>query len=173
MAKVINNPLIASLSGKFGDSIVFRKMKDGRTIVAAMPDFSNRVLSQGQITHQSRFKQAVAYAVEASKTNPLYAELAAGTAKNAYNIALSDWFNPPVIHRVTRQNGCIRVHATDNVKVTKVLITITGEQGQTLEQGEAALAWDGLWEYKPASPDAGSIVIEVFDLAGNITRHEP
>ena len=73
-----------------GQSLVFRQMKDGRTIISTKPDFSNRVFSQEQLTHQSRFQEASAYARHAAKTNPIYAELAKGTSKNAYNIALSD-----------------------------------------------------------------------------------
>jgi hypothetical protein len=49
------------------------------------------------------------------KTNLLYTQLTSGTTKNAYNLALSDWFHAPVIHQVTWQDDRIRVQATDNV----------------------------------------------------------
>jgi hypothetical protein len=170
MAKVIHNKFTMGLSGKFGN-LVFRQMKDGRTIVARAPDFSQRVLSQRQLTHQSRFQKAAEYARLAAKTQPLYAELAQQRLQPAYNIALSDWFHPPVIHAVQRQAGCIRVHATDNVQVARVRITIVNEQGETLEQGEAASAInDPWWEYETFTE--GSIVVEAFDLAGNAARLE-
>lgn len=171
MAKVIHNKFTMGLSGKFGN-IVFRQMKDERTIVASAPDFSNRKFSKEQRTHQSRFQQAAAYAREAAKTNPAYQELTAGTSKNTYNLALSDWFHAPVIHEVTREAGHIRVNATDNVHVAKVLITILDEQGGILEQGEAALLYDPWWKFETAAPLEGIIVVEVFDLAGNCTKHE-
>jgi hypothetical protein len=103
MAKLKRNVLIEGLSGTLGKDLVFRQMRDGRTIVSTK--FSNRVFSNGQLTHQSRFQQAAAYARQAARTNPIYAELAKGTTKTAYNVALSDWFHPPVIHEIKRQNG--------------------------------------------------------------------
>jgi hypothetical protein len=54
---------------------------------------------------------AAAYAGEAAKTQSIYAELAKDTTKYAYNWALSDWFNPPVIQRIERHEGLIRVRA--------------------------------------------------------------
>ena len=168
MAKVKRNKFTMGLSGKFGN-IVFRQMKDGRTIVATAPDFTDRVFSEEQLTHQSRFQQAVAYAREAAKTNPLYAQLAEGTSKNAYNLALSDWFNPPVIHSVTREDGRILVSASDNVQITNILITISDDDGHILEQGHARLMHEGWWEYATSAPSEANVTAEAFDLAGNVT----
>jgi len=172
MAKVKSNPIIEGLSGKLGKGLVIRQMKDGRIILLSRPDFSKREFSPEQLTHQSRFQQAVAYARQASKTNPVYAERARGTPQNAYNLALSDWFNPPVIHEVSRQGRRIRVHATDNVQVARVLITILDEQGQALEQGEATCVHDHWWEFETTAPNEGKVAVEAFDLAGNCTKHE-
>jgi hypothetical protein len=171
MAKVKRNKFTVGISGKIGD-LVFRQRKDGTTVVAAAPDFSDRVLSEEQVAHNNRFKQASAYASEAAKTNPMYAELAAGTSKNAYNVALSDWFHAPVIHEVKRQAKRIRVNATDNVFVAKVLITLSDPQGQILEQGEAVCTRSPWWEYKTSAPTEAKISVEAFDLAGNLTRQE-
>jgi hypothetical protein len=55
----------------------------------------------------------------------------------ARKIAQSDWFNPPVIHQVQRRDGRILVEASDNVMVTKVVITILDEQVKVIEKGEA------------------------------------
>ena len=159
------------LSGKYRN-LVFRQMKDGRTILASAPDFSNRKLSKEQRTHHSRFKQAAAYARVAAKTNPSYAKLAEGTAKNAYNIALSDWFHAPVIHEVSRKDGCIHVAASDNVLVTKVLVTISDHEGNIIEQGQATMRYDTLWEYATSAPAEATLTVEAFDLAGNCTKHE-
>jgi len=162
----------AGLSGKLGKQLSIRHMRDGRTFVLTRPDFSNRIFSKEQLTHQSRFQQATAYARAASKTNPLYAELAKGTPKNAYNLALSDWFSPPVIREVSRQSGCIRVNAIDNVQVAKVHITILDKHGQTLQQGEAAQVNHAWWEFETSAPIETKVIVEGFDLAGNCTRHE-
>jgi uncharacterized radical SAM superfamily Fe-S cluster-containing enzyme len=77
-----------------------------------------------------------------------------------------------VIHQVLRQAGCIRINATDDVQVTKVRITLTNEQEQTLEQGEAVLDKDSWWEYPTAAPRDTHIIVEVSDLPGNQTRYE-
>ena len=169
MAKVKHNKFTEGLSGKFGN-IVFRQMQDGTTVVAAAPDFSNRVFSEGQLANQSRFQRAVAYARAASRTNPIYAQRAAGTTKTAYNLALADWYNPPVIHSVMRKDGGIVVSAFDDVRVAGVLVTIFDEEGNTLEQGQARLIYEGLWEYATATE--GKIRVEAKDLAGNVTSQE-
>jgi hypothetical protein len=170
MAKVRDNPITEGLSGKLGKRLFFRRLRNGTTLICMVPDFSNRVFSEEQLAHQSRFQRAAAYARVAAKTHPIYAELAKQTLKPAYNIALSDWFHPPVIHEVQRQSGRIRVNATDNVQVAKVLITILNEQGQTLEQGEAAQVNNAWWEFETSTE--GKIIVETFDLAGNRTKHE-
>jgi hypothetical protein len=52
--------------------------------------------------------------------------------------------------------------------VTKVYVTITNEQGVTLEQGSANPVQEGGWKYETEVP--GDVLIEVFDRAGNVTR---
>jgi len=170
MAKVKRNVLIEGLSGTIGKNLVFRQMKDGSTIVSTKQDFSNRVFSEGQLTHQSRFQEAVAYARTAAKTNPIYAETAKGSMKTAYNIALSDWFNPPVIHAVRRRGEVIEVEATDNVAVAKVLVSVLDEEGNAVEQGEAVLQENQVWGYRTSV--VGRIRVEVWDFAGNGVREE-
>ena len=167
MAKANKNAIVLGLSGSIGD-LVFRQMPDGSTRVSRKPDFSRRVFSQGQKDHQSRFRQAAAYTRQTAKTQPIYAELARGTAKSTYNVALSDWFNPPVIHRIERREGSIRVEASDNVMMTKVQIEIVDAEGKVLEQGEARQADLGWWEYVPAAE--GTIKATAWDLAGNQTK---
>ena len=171
MAKVRDNPITQGLSGKLGRSLFFRRLRNGTTLLCRVPDFSNREFSPEQLTHQSRFQKAAAYARVAAKTYPIYAELAQQTQQPAYNIALSDWFHPPVIHEVTWQGDRIRVNATDNVRVAKVRITIVNNLGQTLEQGEAASSInDTWWEFETSTE--GKLIVEAFDLAGNCTKHE-
>src|SRR3990172_454891 len=115
MAKVRKNGIAQGWSGSIW-ALVFRQMPDGSTRVSVKPDFSRRVFSQKQKDHQKKVQIEAAYAREASKTQPIYAELARGTTKNAYNVALSDWFHPPVIHSIERKKGRIRVTASDNAR---------------------------------------------------------
>jgi len=167
MAKVIRNPVMQGISGAVGN-LVFRQMPDGSTYVSAKPDFSHRKFSEGQKEHQSRFQRAVAYAREAAKSQPIYGELAAGTIKSAYNFALSDWFNPPVIHCSERRDGLIRVEASDNVMVTQVVITILDGDENVIEKGEAVKVDERWWEY--AAGMEGNVAAEAWDLAGNVVR---
>ena len=164
MAKVYKNLAMEGLSGSLGN-LVIRHMRDGSTRVCTKPDFGRRVFSQRQKDHQSRFKLAVAYAREAAKTQPIYAELAQGTTKSAYNWALSDWFNPPVIQCIERKDGKIRVLASDNVMVAKVQVKILDTDGKALEEGMAAQVDSEWWEY--SSGVDGTVEATAWDLAEN------
>jgi hypothetical protein len=64
----------------------------------------------------------------------------------------------------------IRIDATDNVQVAKVVVTISDAAGKTLERGQALLVKDRCWEYIPAAE--GKVTVEAHDLAGNITTKE-
>src|SRR5512141_2966107 len=116
MAKVRSNIVVRGLSGKIGDQIVFRRLRGGRTVACAMPDFSRRKLSAEQKSHHEKFKMGAAYARDAARSQPIYAELAAGTPKTAYNVALSDFFHAPEIHEARVEGGAVRVQASDNVR---------------------------------------------------------
>lgn len=170
MAKVKKNMLITGVSGSLGPDHYARITKDGRTIISHKPDFGNRQFSEAQLNVQSNMKAAAAYAKVASKENPIYAQKAVGTSKNAYNLALRDWRKPPVIDCIQWYHGQVRVSAHDDTMVTRVTITILDEEGQPLEQGEAAQVMGIWWDY-PAK-NQGQIQVEAWDLAGNVTRQE-
>ena len=173
MAKIVKNTALQGVNGSIGN-LVYRQMPDGSTRVSRKPDFRNRKFSQDQKNHQSRFKQAVAYACLAAKSQPIYAELARGTSKTPYNLALSDWFNPPVIERIERKGNSIRVTASDNIRVTEVRIRIVDMEGNVLEEGQASQVDPAedpeRWEYLSDTP--GRLEITACDLAGNQTRAE-
>ena len=143
MAKIKRNPLVEGISGAVGEELVCRQMPDGSTVLGKKPHFKDRIFSNGQLTHQSRFQQASAYARLAARTNPIYGEIARRTWKTAYNVALSDWFNPPVIRGIQRQDGRILIDATDNVQVIKVLCDDFGRtrKGVGAGRGDAGHGW--------------------------------
>ena len=170
MAGIKTNVIVEGLSGKLGNQLVFRHLRDGRTIVCLKPDFSRRVLSNDQKAHQERFRAAAAYAREASLSQPIYAKLAARTIKNAYNLALGDWFHPPVIHSIEKRDGKIFVQASDDVCVASLRVMIVDEAGTMLEQGEAVQLEGDVWEYQPATE--GKVMAEACDLPGNVARME-
>ena len=170
MAKVRDNLILEGLSGSLGKHLMLRRLRDGRTILCVKPDFSNRKFSDGQLSHQQRFQEAAAYARKAAKDEPLYAELAAGTMKSAYNVALSDWFHPPVIRTVERTGNTIRIQASDDVRVTRVwVMVLNGEQ--TLEQGEAVpVPVGGDWWEVAVQAGGDRLIVKAQDLPGNVTE---
>ena len=170
MAKVKKNLMMSGLSGTLGPDHYVRVTKDGRTIISTKPDFSNRQFSEAQFSQQSRAQQAAAYGKVACRENPIYAEKAKGTSKNAYNIAFADWMKPPVLHGIEYCDGRIRVDVSDNVVVTRVTLTILDPEGKTLEQGDAELMYGVHWEYQPVNK--GWIRVEAWDLPGNLARGE-
>lgn len=169
MAKATDNMVLRGVRGKLGDIIV-RQMRDGSIRLSAKPDYSNRTWSQKQKGHHERFKQATAYARQAARREPAYAALAQGTLKNAYNIALADWFHPPVIQCIERRGELILVEADDDVMVAKVRIKILDEGGKVLEEGYAIQRDPELcpewWEYA-TNTEGHTIAAEAWDLAGN------
>jgi len=165
--KVDSHLVTEGLRGKIGD-LVFRLMPNGETWVSRDYDFSNREFSPAQTTHQSRFQKATAYAKSAARKNPIYVQLAKGTVKSPYNLALSDWFKPPVIHQIERTKERIRVRATDNVQVTRVQVTIMSRGGKVSAKGEAIKGKGDWWEY--VTNEQGSILVEAWDLAGNMVK---
>jgi hypothetical protein len=182
MAKVIANELIKALSGAVG-GLAFRPMPDGSIVVSTAPHYGRRrKYSQGQKDHQSRFKRAAMYARYAAKVQPIYTELAKGTTKTAYNIAVADWFGEPQVLDIditgwTGQTGQeIRVKAKDNVKVASVHVMIreSNSSATALEEGEAVPSdTDGLlWTYttKTLVPMTPGTRLDVMakDLPGNI-----
>jgi len=85
MAKVRNNVIVRGLSGAFGDQLVIKIDKAGRTIVANKPEFDeNRVFTPAQLEHQEAFREARAYAKDA-KDQQVYVEKAAGTPMSPAN----------------------------------------------------------------------------------------
>jgi len=169
MAKSKSNLIVDGFSGRIGRDLIARHLPDGRTLLCARPDFSARIFSPQQHTHQQRFREASAYARVAAAREPRYARLAAGTMKTPYNIALSDWFHPPVVHRIEVCGHTIRTCATDNVQVAQVLVTVADARGLVLEQGTATQADSLWWEYTPSAPlhPGQRITSAARDLAGN------
>ena len=160
------SPFIQSISGKLGD-VVYRTSNSGKTYISKLPQKSTKPPSEAQLAQWERFKLAHAYAAVA-REEPVYARLAAKRRRSAHHIAFTDWLNRPVIHGVERRGGHIDIYASDDVGVTKVNVTITNEEGVTLEQGSANPAHKGWWKYETEVP--GDVLIEVFDRAGNVTR---
>ncbi len=156
MAKVTVNQLLELLQGGIG-GLVFRQMPDGTIIPSGAPRPNKRKTTKKQKAHRERFRQAAKTARWLAHEHAIYAELAKGTWKSPYNFALSDWWHAPVIHRIERRKGQIRVEATDNIKVARVRVTVRDEQGKVLERGEATRGRGNWWKFTP-QVEGGSIL---------------
>ena len=177
MTRVILNGTVKGYRGKIGN-LIFRQLPDGSTVMSqAQPKKNSRQKkraklkrSPAQQEHNRRFQDAVFYARVAAKTDPIYAELAAVTPMwNAYNHALHDWFHAPQIGCIARQEGRILVDASDDVRVTKVQVSLLDGENRLLETGEAVRGEDGWWEFA-SQTEGKTIVAEAWDLPGNVTK---
>jgi hypothetical protein len=168
MTKTKMSEVVKGLNSRMR-GLIYRQMPDGTTVVSRSPDYSGIKFTRGSGDHPQRLQGAARYARWAAQAQPIYAELAKGMKKTAYNLARSDWFHPPVIHEVSFGENKIRVQASDNVMVTKVVITVLNEHGKLLEAGEAIRREGDWWEYVSRLPGQ-TFTVEAWDLAGNVTR---
>ena len=182
MARVLDNPITEGLSGRLGRSrLQFRKGRNGKTIVALNPVFSEtRVFNETQLAQQEAFKLATQYAVVA-KDHPVYVNLAKGGDATAYNFAIADWFGEPKVLDVdisswTGQVGQeIRVRAQDDTFVSRVHVMIRANNSTptALEEGDAVRSTtDGLlWIYTTKTAialDPGTrLDVTAYDMPGN------
>jgi hypothetical protein len=88
--------------------------------------------------------------------------------KNAYNLALQDWFHAPVIHCVERQGLTIRVQASDDVCVAGVEVRVLDEEGVISEKGEGVRDEGDWWEFVITTE--GKVIVEARDWAGNVVN---
>ena len=125
-----------------------------------------------QQAYNEHFSESVAHAKQAAKDIPMYAEIATTNPMwNAYNMALKDRLKPPVIHRIERRKGRIRVEATDKFMVTKPVVTVFDEQKKIIEMGDAVRKKGNWWEFPSRSKAEGKTIrAQVWDLADNVTK---
>ena len=176
MSRVLFHGSIQNFRGRIGN-LIFRQLPDGTTVVSKAPPKKTRrekkranlKRSPRQRAHNEHFQEASAYAKRAAKDKPIYAERAAATImRTAYNFALSDWFNPPEILRMEKQEGRIRVEVTDNIMVTRVQVTILDEERKVLERGEATRGEGDWWEFATET-EGSTIRAEAWDLPKHAT----
>lgn len=166
MAKVKKNPVIQGISGKIGN-LVFKQLPDGSTIVTAKQVLHNKKWSEGQVAHQARMREAAAYGREA-QYHAVYVALAENSTLTGYNWAFGDRMKPPVIHKIERAEGLVRVRASDNVGVVRVEVQVLDEKGAVQAWGEAVQTSKEVWEF--GTEQAGKVVVQVWDLARNVVE---
>ena len=83
-----------------------------------------------------------------------------------YRFARAECLQPPVIQRIERVGGCIRVLVIGSIWVGRVEVTVFDGGGSVLERGSATQAAENWWEYASFT-EGKSIMAEAWDLPGN------
>jgi hypothetical protein len=178
MALVRQNIVMQGLSGTLGEQLVIKVAKGGRTIVSVKPTFDeNRAFSAAQQEQQQAFREAVAYAKE-QKDNQIYIAKAEGTSKNAYNLAMADWFHAPEILEINldgwsgEAGQVLRIRVQDDVQVQHVEVMIMDEADTLLEQGSAVDVGALWWEYTTTGTASGNpkVVVAALDIPEHMTQ---
>jgi len=185
MAVVLKNLVTKGLSGKLGDTLVFRRVGD-RTIVSTAPT-TTKEPTEKQKAQRERFQMAVLYAkgmmkVPSAKAD-YEAEAKGAGQPNAYNIAVADFFRAPDIEDVDLSmytgavGDTIRIRAVDDFRVESVRVEIYNADGTEVESGNAMQQTNGIdWLYRATAVNedlsGDRIVIKASDMPGNITEQE-
>lgn len=181
------NLLTQGISGKLG-GLVFRQQPDGMpAVVAVAPGKRGRKPRRGEAANQNRFRLAAAYARGIRRDRELALQyLAARTERlrSAYHVALADALNPPKLLGYDVPGGLLgpgqvlRVQATDDFGVVRVLVRVEGPEGELLEEGPAAAPAPGTpaewWRYtvQGSMPAGARLVATAEDRPGNVAiRH--
>ena len=182
-----NNIVTDGLSGKLGNTIVFRQ-RGGKTIVASKPTKRKRELSEAQKNHHRRFRAASSYAKQAIQNPELKAayQQQAAADQSAYNVAIANYMNRPEIANLDLsiytggKGDALVVEVTDDYMVADVEVAIYSKAGTLLEQGPAQLDGNGISRGTPAwiyttqkangQLNGSKLVIRASDLPGNTTE---
>jgi hypothetical protein len=185
MSDFKNNPMTKGLSGKVGDTVVFRQWY-GRTLFCNAPGSRDKIPASQQ-EQMSKFQRAVRYAkgqmaIPAMKA--IYANGITPKKNNAYRVAVTDSLNPPVIHHIKSRaysgkvGEVINIKATDDFRVTEVKVTIISGDGRELEKGvaERLRLKPDFWRYRTTVENAavpGTVIrVKAYDYADNETVGE-
>ncbi len=175
-----NNVLTEGLSGKI-QQIVFRQ-KAGETIVSKRPAITTVPPTAAQQNIRFTFRDAVIYAasVLADPVLKLAYKAKAKPGQSAFNVAVADFFKPPVIGEIntvdyTNLAGSrVIVPVRDNFRVKEVTVSIRNTDGIQVEEGVALLQPDGInWQYNAtvlSGNIAGNVItVKAGDMPGHVT----
>ena len=180
MARVEFNPALAFFRGELGNLIF--KVRSGRMYVSHKPDPKPRVCTPAQRAARMRFGQATVYAKQIM-SDPVrrkpYDLAAKGRGTLTQNVIIADFLTAPSVDLIDlreyngRAGRAIRITASDDFEVAAVGVSISDGNGQTIEQGQAALSSMrcGQWIYTTAEslPPGTRIRVEATatDAPGN------
>lgn len=179
MAQMNDNNATHGIRGKV-NQFVYRQ-RNGKTVVTK-PPIRTAPYSELQMNITFTFKQAVLYAqsILQNAAIKLAYQAKAKRGRSAFNMAVADYFKPPVIVKVdlselSNQPGSkITALVIDNFRVEKVKVKIVKSNGALLEEGDAVLQPDGInWQYSTTTANANAagnmLIITATDLPGHST----
>jgi hypothetical protein len=141
--------------------------------------------TEEQKEHQRLFQRAVLYGKAAIADAGVKAgyQQKAKPGQSAFNVAVADFFNAPVIDRVDLSNytgrvgDTIQIRAYDDFAVKEVRVRITNADGTPVEEGVAqtdAIGYEWTYVATQTNESLAGDRIEIFvsDTPGNVTRAE-
>ncbi len=181
MTKIDNNALLKGASGKFGKTHVYRTIR-GQLQMINTPAKSGK-LSVSQESMSYKLKRAADYWQNVKKFPELlqaYEKRKTTRMFSAYLVAVSDSMNPPTVHYIKAEQyrgaigDTITIKATDDLKVTRVLVMINDANGKVIERGDATRMYHNkpqIFKYIATVTNEtlkGTVItVSAFDLPGN------
>jgi hypothetical protein len=182
MAHSTNNLIMLGFSGKLGNQVVLRNV-NGKIIMSNIPHRKNKKAVGKQIETCNRFRMASRWAKGILRDPEMLAAYRekAGKGQSAYNAAISDYLNSPVVSEINVSNyhghagDKIIVTAKDDFRVREVKVTIAGPGGKELEHGACKPGESGIYWHYPATTDIGNpegLTVSAIarDYPGNTTN---
>lgn len=179
MTKVRFHGPIAGFSGAMGE-MVFADTKEKNRTTAYMK--THYTLSQAQLDHQERWKEASARAKQALEdptVRAFYETIAVERDVHTFVVAFTDFLVPPTFKPLDlseykgKVGDKIIIRAKDDIGLTHVDVNIVAQDGTPIEQGQAIEdgVRSGNWSYTATRPVAlgTDVFIEIkgVDHAGN------
>ena len=177
MAKMKDNNATHGIRGKVNQLVY--SQRNGETVVSK-PPIRTAPYSEAQKNITSIFKQAVLYAraILQNAAIRLAYKAKAKRGQSAYNLAIADYFKPPVIvsvdlsHLANQVGSTITALVTDNFRVEAVKVKIEKANGALLEEGNAVLQPDGLnWQYTTTTANGNTAGNTVSIIATDLPGH--
>jgi hypothetical protein len=130
-------------------------------------------MSQAQMDHRERFKQAAAYGKRAlanPATRALYEQVAREKDVPVFSVCVADFFHAPSIELIDFGNyngqvdSSIQILTADDVGVVSVNVTLRNGQGNLIESGNAVEfpVGTGQWTYTAQSTVASGTSVTAY-----------
>ncbi|NOT73764.1 MAG: hypothetical protein HOP08_02465 [Cyclobacteriaceae bacterium] len=175
----------AELSAVFANDAVIRTYRNQTVVSKVTVPRPSDSIKRKEIN--DLFTEANSWAKETLKDPAMreyYEKGVNDKLSNAHTVALTDYLHAPEIHYVNLKDYTgtpgdpIRIKATDNFRVTSVIVKITNAKGILLEEDEAIRykRKPTMWLYNtkignPLLP--GTVfIVSAMDLPGNVTEME-